>query len=75
MQSIRTTFKHVKRDALAGTVTGIMAVPLTVGICLMSDYPIMTGLYTVIFAGVISIGPNIIRFGTLLTNFAYFCHI
>lgn len=47
-------FKHIKRDALAGTVTGIMAVPLTVGICLMSDYPIMTGLYTVIFAGVIS---------------------
>ena len=54
MQSVSTIFKHVKRDALAGTVTGIMAVPLTVGICLMSDYPIMTGLYTVIFAGVIS---------------------
>lgn len=54
MQSISTIFKHVKRDALAGTVTGIMAVPLTVGICLMSDYPIMTGLYTAIFAGVIS---------------------
>ena len=54
MQSLSTTFKYVKRDALAGTVTGIMAVPLTVGICLMSDYPIMTGLYTVIFAGVIS---------------------
>ena len=54
MQSVSTIFKHVKRDALAGTVTGIMAVPLTVGICLMSDYPIMTGLYTVIFAGIIS---------------------
>ena len=54
MQSVSNIFKHVKRDALAGTVTGIMAVPLTVGICLMSDYPIMTGLYTVIFAGVIS---------------------
>lgn len=54
MQSISTIFKHVKRDALAGTVTGIMAVPLTVGICMMSDYPIMTGLYTAIFAGVIS---------------------
>lgn len=54
MQSINTIFKHVKRDALAGTVTGIMAVPLTVGICLMSDFPIMTGLYTVIFAGIIS---------------------
>ncbi len=54
MQSISTVFKHVKRDALAGTVAGIMEVPLTVGICLMSDYPIMTGLYTVIFAGLIS---------------------
>ena len=54
MQSIGSIFKHVKRDALAGTVTGIMAVPLTVGICLMSDYPIMTGLYTVIFAGIVS---------------------
>lgn len=52
--SFDTIFKHVKRDALAGTVTGIMAVPLSVGICLMSDYPIMTGLYTVIFAGVVS---------------------
>lgn len=54
MQSVGSIFKHVKRDALAGTVTGIMAVPLTVGICLMSDYPIMTGLYTVIFAGIVS---------------------
>lgn len=48
------SLKHIRRDALAGTVTGIMAVPLTVGICLMSDYPVMTGLYTVIFAGLIS---------------------
>ncbi len=48
------SIKHVKRDALAGTVAGVMAVPLTVGICLMSDYPVMTGLYTVIFAGIIS---------------------
>ena len=39
---------------MAGIVTGVMAVPLTVGICLMSEYPIMTGLYTVIFAGIIS---------------------
>jgi len=54
MQSISTIVKHVKRDALAGVVTGIMAVPLTVGICLMSEYPVMTGLYTVIFAGLIS---------------------
>lgn len=47
-------FKYLRRDALAGTVAGVMAVPLTVGICLMSNYPVMTGLYTVIFAGVVS---------------------
>ncbi len=47
-------FKYLKRDAMAGTVAGAMAVPLTIGICLMSDYPVMTGLYTVIFAGIVS---------------------
>ena len=40
-----------------------MAVPLTVGICLMSEYPIMTGLYTVIFAGVISFVTYLFRPG------------
>lgn len=54
METLNQSLKHIKRDALAGTVTGIMAVPLTVGICLMSDYPVMTGLYTAIFAGLIS---------------------
>ncbi|MEP0985150.1 SulP family inorganic anion transporter [Ekhidna sp.] len=53
-QRLIESLKHIKRDALAGTVAGVLAVPLTVGICLMSEYPIMTGLYTVIFAGIIS---------------------
>ncbi len=53
-QRLNESIKHIRRDALAGTVAGVMAVPLTVGICLMSEYPIMTGLYTVIFAGLIS---------------------
>ncbi|WP_425391534.1 SulP family inorganic anion transporter [Ekhidna sp.] len=53
-QRLNESIKYIKRDALAGTVAGVMAVPLTVGICLMSEYPIMTGLYTVILAGVIS---------------------
>ncbi len=53
-ERLNESIKNIKRDALAGTVAGVMAVPLTVGICLMSDYPVMTGLYTVIFAGVIS---------------------
>jgi len=63
MQSVSTIFQHVRRDALAGVVTGLMAVPLTVGICLMSDYPVMTGLYTVIFAGIISFVTYLFRPG------------
>jgi MFS superfamily sulfate permease-like transporter len=47
------TLENLRRDALAGTVTGLVAVPLTVGICLMSEYPIQTGLLTVVFACVI----------------------
>lgn len=62
-QQTKNIFVHLKRDALAGTVTGVMAVPLTVGICLMSDYPIMTGLYTVIFAGIISFITYLFRPG------------
>lgn len=59
----KNIFKHLKRDALAGTVTGVMAVPLTLGICLMSDYPVMTGLYTAIFAGIISFITYLIKPG------------
>ncbi|MFM7468119.1 MAG: SulP family inorganic anion transporter [Vampirovibrionales bacterium] len=40
----------LRKDGIAGTVTGLMAIPLTIGICLMSEYPIQTGLYTVVFA-------------------------
>ncbi|WP_425237278.1 SulP family inorganic anion transporter [Ulvibacterium sp.] len=61
--NIRNIFKYLKRDALAGTVTGVMAVPLTLGICLMSDYPVMTGLYTAIFAGIVSFITYLVRPG------------
>ena len=47
------TLDNLRRDALAGSITGLIAVPLTVGICLMSEYPIETGLVTVLFACVI----------------------
>lgn len=57
------SMQHLRRDALAGSVVGIMAVPLTVGICLMSDYPVMTGLYTVIFATIISYLAYLVRPG------------
>ena len=58
-----TIFKYFRRDILAGTITGTMAVPLSIGICLMSDYPIMTGLYTVIFACLVSFTMSLIRPG------------
>ena len=50
----RFTAETLRRDALAGVITGLMAIPLTVGICLMSEYPVQLGLATVIAACVIS---------------------
>lgn len=47
------TTNNIRQDALAGTITGMVAVPLTIGICLMSEYPIQTGLITVIFACIV----------------------
>ena len=48
------TWLNVKRDAPAGFITGLMAIPLSVGICIMSDYPIQIGLATVMCACIIS---------------------
>ncbi len=42
--------KYAGRDVAAGLIAGSMAIPLTVGIALMSDYPIKVGLATVAFA-------------------------
>jgi MFS superfamily sulfate permease-like transporter len=42
--------KYFGRDVAAGVITGVMAIPLTVGIAIMSDYPIKVGLATVAFA-------------------------
>ena len=56
-------FANVKRDALAGIVTGMMAIPLSVGICLMSEYPVQTGLITVIAACLISFVMYLFRPG------------
>jgi len=41
------------RDTAAGVITGAMAIPLTIGIAIMSDYPIKVGLATVAFASLI----------------------
>ncbi|HBV22110.1 MAG TPA: SulP family inorganic anion transporter [Nitrosomonas sp.] len=42
--------RYALRDAAAGTITGTMAIPLSIGIAMMSDYPIKVGLATVVFA-------------------------
>ena len=42
--------KYLARDVQAGIITGAMAIPLSVGIALMSDYPIKVALATVAFA-------------------------
>lgn len=65
-QHFLSSFEHFKRDALAGTITGFMAVPLTIGICLMSDYPVMTGLYTVIFACIVGYISYLFRPGNYI---------
>ncbi len=53
----------IKKDAIAGTITGLMAIPLSIGICLMSEYPIQTGLYTVVFACIVGFVTFLFRPG------------
>ncbi len=45
--------QYLVRDTAAGLITGAMAIPLTIGIAMMSDYPIKVGLATVAFASLI----------------------
>ncbi|MBN2866246.1 MAG: SulP family inorganic anion transporter [Thiotrichales bacterium] len=45
--------KYAIRDVQAGVITATMAIPLSIGIALMSDYPIQVGLATVAFASFI----------------------
>ena len=42
--------QYLVRDVQAGIITGAMAIPLSAGIALMSDYPIKVALATVVFA-------------------------
>ncbi|MCG7755266.1 MAG: SulP family inorganic anion transporter [Nitrosomonas sp.] len=42
--------KYLTRDLQAGIITGAMAIPLSAGIALMSDYPIKVALATVVCA-------------------------
>jgi MFS superfamily sulfate permease-like transporter len=50
MESAAFQAQYVGRDIAAGLITGVMAIPLSVGIAMMSDYPIKVGLATVAFA-------------------------
>ncbi len=59
----KNIFASFRRDATAGTITGLMAIPLSVGICLMSEYPIKTGLYTVILACLVSFISSLLKPG------------
>ncbi|QKI89990.1 SulP family inorganic anion transporter [Thiomicrorhabdus xiamenensis] len=45
--------EYALRDIQAGVITATMAIPLSIGIALMSDYPIQVGLATVAFASFI----------------------
>ncbi len=45
--------QYAGRDIQAGVITATMAIPLSIGIAMMSDYPIQVGLATVAFASFI----------------------
>lgn len=45
--------EYALADIQAGVITATMAIPLSIGIALMSDYPIQVGLATVAFASFI----------------------
>ncbi len=46
--------QYFARDLQAGIITGVMAVALSIGIAIMSEYPIKVGLATVAFASFIA---------------------
>lgn len=56
----------LRRDIPAGIITGLMAVPLSVGICLLSEYPIQIGLATVVCACVIGFVCSLFRPGNFI---------
>jgi MFS superfamily sulfate permease-like transporter len=59
----RFSWDTLRRDAPAGVITGLVAIPLTVGICLMSEFPIQIGLFTVVIACVVSFLTYLVRPG------------
>ncbi|MDP2076789.1 MAG: SulP family inorganic anion transporter [Sulfuricurvum sp.] len=55
--------KYAGRDLQAGVITATMAIPLSVGIAMMGDYPIQIGLATVAFASFVGFVFAIFRPG------------
>ena len=58
--------KYAGRDLQAGVITATMAIPLSVGIAMMGDYPIQIGLVTVAFAALIAFVFSIFRPGNYI---------
>lgn len=58
--------KYASRDLQAGVITATMAIPLSVGIAMMGDYPIQIGLATVAFAAFIAFIFAIFRPGNYI---------
>ena len=59
----RFTWETLKRDAPAGIITGLMAIPLNIGIAILSDYPIQIAIFTVVVACLISFCTYLFRVG------------
>lgn len=59
----RFSWQTLKRDAPAGVITGLMAIPLNIGIAILSDYPIQIAIFTVVVACVISFCAYLFRVG------------
>ncbi|HWO23646.1 MAG TPA: SulP family inorganic anion transporter [Kofleriaceae bacterium] len=59
----RFSWETLKRDAPAGVITGLMAIPLNIGIAILSDYPIQIAIFTVVVACVLSFCCYLFRVG------------
>ena len=67
---------HLVIDALAGTVTFIVSLPLCLGIAIASDAPIISGVIAGIVAGVVVgalSGAHVVVSGQRLAHLSVFC--
>lgn len=62
-QASHLTFKWVRKDLTAGAITGLVAIPISIGICLMSDFPVMAGLATVVCGSILGFLVSWVRPG------------